>query len=296
MAVIHCDPHSGRRPVRTRPAGPRRLHALALGALFLGAAASAHAVPFSSDISITGSLAFDDATAFVGGDGTHSGSLTATQGGSDTTTTYDDTSVSSGINPLAGMLTDIGDGFSFRGSGSASTVFGEIFGGVDLAVEMANTSVSDSYEVVLGVDFFHSVDAGGADAYIESVFDLFDRGSPGSEMFTDIVSDTFFGDERNLVPLGTFGAEVTDSDTLGLTYQLDPGDVLELAGFYTLEGLFPESGTIAGSYDFGFEILDVSRLSAPPPDVPLPGTVFLLGAGLLGLAGAARRSPRVAQP
>ena len=76
----------------------------------------ASAVPFNPNVVITGSNTFDDLTSFNG-----SGGFSMISGTATTDSTYDTDSLVSGAgNPLSGALTDIGDGFGFTGTASAT--------------------------------------------------------------------------------------------------------------------------------------------------------------------------------
>src|SRR3569832_2348991 len=125
------------------------LFAAAVGALSM---TNALAVPIAPNISISGSASFD--FFFSGaptGDATQGGTLTSIIGGATTTTTFCGSTFSGAI-PLAGSVTDIGDGFgiAFSGSGayngSASTI-GPLFG--DYSFTLSNTSLTATYTVKL---------------------------------------------------------------------------------------------------------------------------------------------------
>lgn len=288
MSVTTFDqPTADRQPPRTTS---KAVPWFAMAAVILSVVAApvAQAMPFAPDVSITGSLSFfEDSFAF--GDASQNGTLTVTAGGSNTSTTYSNTTVTAGTNPLEAALTEIGDGFSFIGGASATTIEDEFLGGIDLLLALANLSATDTYRIALGIDFLHTVDADGDDAFVESVFDLF---GSGTSLFTEIISDTFFGDENSSGDLASSGAEVSESGFADpLILELAPGASIDLMGFFTLDGGLFSEGNLTGSFDFDFSVQAVSLVSAPT-DVPLPGTALLLGAGLLGFAVANRKRVR----
>src|SRR3569833_3154405 len=91
------------------------IFAAAVGALSM---TNALAVPIDPNISISGSASFDTTNSGAPtGDATQGGTLTSIIGGATTTTTISGTTVT-GANPLAGSVTDIGDGFGIAFSGS----------------------------------------------------------------------------------------------------------------------------------------------------------------------------------
>jgi len=255
----------------------------------------AQAMPISSDISISGETEFDELFSFGG-----AGSFSTIEGGSTSTSTYGG-SVVTGTDPMEADLTETGDGFGFDGIASAND---EEFGiGIDTSIDVFNSSTTDSYEVVFGLDFNNSVNADGADAYASSELTL-DIGGIES-FFSDLMSDTlddavngFFGDEIAGVPQGTFGASLAELDTgLLFTLALNPGETIDMLLRWTLEG---------GDYDDGLAEADLSaflyvdsvtnttQLPPPPPPsgVPEAGSLFLFSAGFLGLLLKRRRQVR----
>ncbi|MCU7939377.1 MAG: PEP-CTERM sorting domain-containing protein [gamma proteobacterium symbiont of Bathyaustriella thionipta] len=236
----------------------------------------AHAVPFSSDITISGDTTFDDSFSFGG-----QGSFSVIQGGATTTETFvDDTATA---NPLAGTLTDINDGFGF--SGNADVTDDEFTIGFDTFVTTTNAS-SDIYEVVFKLVFSNMVNADGADAFSDSELSLSQDGSEVA--FSDLVSDTLFGDavfvdEANDGATGTFGESFTDSRTILISLDLNPGDIIELDMFWTLAGGDFASGLAEADLSAFLSVDSVTNKSQPEP-VPAPGTLLLLGLGLFFLS------------
>lgn len=147
----------------------------------------AAAVPLPTDLIISTSLSTnpnagdhlsfdeDDSNPAIG-NAAHTGSLVQTIGGVDSTTTINDTTITSGINPLSGALTDIGDGWeihsaingSFLGSSAESK---DIY---DLFFSLKNQSATDSIQVTVTLDFNNHVDSTGGDGFSASEIQLFD--------------------------------------------------------------------------------------------------------------------------
>ena len=73
-----------------------------------------------------------------------------------------------------GTLTDTGDGFGITGiaAGSGATDDAEFGIGIDLAMTITNSSLTDIFQVTVGTDFSNMVFSAGTDAYVDSEFTL----------------------------------------------------------------------------------------------------------------------------
>ncbi len=259
----------------------------AIGLSLLGSSLPAHAAPIPLDLAISGSIELDTGFSFDAGSASASGVIDLTVGGTTTTTTYSG-GTASGANPLTGTFTDTGDGLGLSGSADGTAVDDEFATGIDFVVDLANLSLTDVYEVVFTIDFDHRADADGDDAYVESEFTL-DQDFV-EVFFTEILSDTAFGDELNGASLGTFGALVTDAGTDSLTVNLAPGASALLEGAFTMEGGVFDPGSALGIFDFGLTIAEINNVTAPPTPTPEPGTMLLLGSGFAALLWGRRRA------
>ena len=269
--------------------------ALVLGFLML-TGGLAQAAPIGPDISVTGSADYDGGAggfSFVD-NATQSGTMTVTVGGTTTITTYGATSAgflegsTVGADPLMGTLTDIGDGFGVTGaaSGSGATADAEFGIGIDVTMTITNNSPTDIYQVTVGIAFGNAVNSVGTDAYVDSEFTLDSRllpaPAPGTEeFFTDIKTDTVFGNEVGGILTGGFGGPLSESGTDTLVLTLNPGDSYIVEGDWTMEGgAYEDASSEAFLEDFNVQltIQDV---------IPEPATLSLLVIG--GLVMLRRR-------
>lgn len=264
-----------------------------LGALFattVGMTNIGHAITFSSDVSISGSVVYD--TVNSNGMGTtQGGSIGRVIGGTSTTTTIAGTTAM-GTNPLLGNLSDIGDGFSsnFNMFGGVDGSSGELFS--DFSFSLTNNSATDQYRVSFELDFLNFADADGVDAFADSQFSLRNGGT--EIFFTDLTSDALFGDHENSASeRGTFGATLNDSGIRVFDFLLNPLASINLSAIAELQGgVFDGASSFNGQLETFLTVAGVENLTSPPEPpaaVPVPGAVWLFGTALLGLFGFKRR-------
>ena len=244
---------------------------------------AAHAVPIDSSLTITGSVQFDTVnSSAASGGATQGGSFSGTFSGATTSSTINNTTVT-GANPLAGSMTEIGDSL-----GSVLNIAGESGGTnagmfTDFFVDISNTSATDQFMVTFAVDFSNIIDANGGDAYADSQLSIIDTTNSLEVFFTDLTSDTFFGDMVNGVNPGTFGDALADSGIAMFDITINPLATINLSGLNSIEGgAYSADGDYSGMLQTVLSIAGVTNISTPTP-VPEPSSLLLLGLGLLGL-------------
>jgi len=255
------------------------LYALLGAPLLVLAISTAHAVPITSDLSISGSVTFDQGFAageFFGG-ATQSGNINVTQGGMNTSNTYSGATAPVN-NPLNGTLTNTGDGFGFSGVASAPASGNQYGIGIDLGINLANSSTTTTYVAVFRVDFSNLVNAGGNDAYTESEFSIKDA-LLNELFFTHLISDTLNKNQKNGNDTGASGGSESDNGSILLTFTLNPLASLSFDGAWTLRSLVNDGSASADLSAF-ISVDSVTGRGVTPNPVPVPATLllFMLGA------------------
>ncbi|NQZ24318.1 MAG: PEP-CTERM sorting domain-containing protein [Colwellia sp.] len=238
---------------------------------------SAYAGLITSDINIVdASITFDDVSSF----GETAGDFSVIEGGTTTTSIFAGDTVTTGVNPLLGTLTETDDGIGF--SGAADVSGDEYLIGFDSFLSVENSSLVDIYQVFFKLTFSNLVNATGDDAYADSEFVLMANGS--EIFFSDLLSDSLYGNEIGGVLNGDFGGEMTESDTLLFDFILNPLDILDLELIWTLEGGEYDNGSSIASFSQFLSVDSVTlQQTAPPQSVPEPTTLLLFAIGILGL-------------
>jgi len=257
---------------------------------------AAYATPFTTDIAITGEISFATGYALVTGNATQSGGFSVAQGGVATTSTFADTTVS-GLNPLLGTLTDFGDGFGNNVSATASAQDSHFGIGNDITLNISNSSLTDTYKITFKIDFSNSVDSGGADAFVHSVYDI--RNPSNTEVFfTELITDTVNGNTKNGVSDVTLGGLVEDIGISFFDVVIDPGQSLTYIGAYTLwnnSGVYSRTGSASADFSAFLSVDAITNLTNPPITVPEPSTMLLFGVGLFGVFVLRQRKQRKTQ-
>jgi hypothetical protein len=258
-----------------------------VGLVMMQASASASIL----DIDATGDISLDTGFTF----GPVNGGFSVIGGATPSNSTYVG-NVVTGVNPGAADFNAVGDGFSL--SGNASATDEEFAAAIDFNLDLTNTHATEAYEVKIRVNLINnSVNADGTDAYAKSEFTIND--SSGEIFFSDLLSDSLFGDEAGGTLTGPYGATGTlgdpqsESGILDFTYILNAGDTENLTGAWVLEGGDFATGLAEAEFNATVTILDVSRVAGPGPNpspVPEPGTLLLFGAGLLSLCRFKRKA------
>lgn len=215
---------------------------------------------------INATTTFDDAFGF----GLTSGSFFVTSGGATTSASYSGSTASA--NPLTGPLTAVFDGSGFSGSAFTAANDPEFAIGFDTEISVFNDTGS-AQNVEFRLDFSNMVNADGGDAFADSELTLQNRlpGDAGfSEIFfSDLVSDTSFGDAIGGIATGLFGESLMENGTQVFGYTLLPGEQVDLWMSWTLSG---------GDFLDG---LAEASLSADLKLVPLPGSLLFMASGVL---------------
>jgi len=277
------------------------LFAAAVGALSV---TNALAVPIDPNISISGSASFDTGFSVAPtGNATQNGTLTSIIGGATTTTTISGTTVT-GANPLAGTLTDLGDGFgiTFSGSGSydgGASAITKFVG--DYSFTLSNTSLTDTYTVKLKFDFNGNANASGtsgSDVFGRTIVDIQDATDPVTPVNLttsgSVTSDARSpGNFRLGASTGTFGGPVSDAGSQTITFTLLPSSSIILGGTgyeISLDGGAFEAGTAFSASITTLLTVDSVVNEGGTPPLPEPDAITLLGIGLLVMALTRRRS------
>jgi len=239
-----------------------------------------------TNLNITGSIEFDSGNTYAHDTASGSGGMTLTSGGSDTSTSFDGTGSFVGSNPLNVSLTDIGDGVGGNAAFSGTNP-SEYLTGWDLTLGLQNTSATDTYQVNFRIDYDNSVDSSGDDSFGRSEF-LVGTTSGGDDIFASFLfSDTVNGNEDTAGPAAGFGGPMSEVGPYLFFINIGPLESLSLFGLWTLDGgVYADPGASLASIDSFISITGVENLTTP---IPEPGTLVLLGSGLVGLVFAANR-------
>ncbi len=234
----------------------------------------------ASDLTITGNVEFDTLlSASATGNASQNADMSLVIGGATSNTSIANVTPT-GANPLGGVLTDYGDGVGVSAIGSStagaiSAIPDFIF---DLGFSLSNSSATDSYQVFFELAFSNFVDAEGSDAFIDAEINLFN--SLLAEMFfSDLTSDTVFGDQKNGTALATSGATLTDSGTFIFDITLAAGASDSFSAVLKMDGgAFDNSSLFNARTSAFISVIGADNLTGgpqPPSQVPEP-SVFLL--------------------
>lgn len=233
----------------------------------------AFAVPISPLLSVSGEVSLEDYS--VEASPVYSGTLYSET----ETTSFSETNIT-GNNPVAGNITETGQGLGHTLAMTQDDLSEETIA-IDYFFSLTNNSVDD-YSFVFGVDFLNRVDANGEDAFADSEF--FIEEGVDELFFSDVISDTFFGDEQAGSTLSTFGDLIQESGTGSFALTLAAGASTSFSA-----SLLGHAGVVAtgssyllnmDSFIYLSEVTNLSNPTEPPTPVPEPGSLALMLAGL----------------
>lgn len=236
---------------------------------------SAYAGLIPSDISIVDASVTFDVDSF----GDTSGDFDLVSAGVATTSDFAGDTVTTGDNPIMGNLTHTGDGVGFSGDVSISD--DEYTIGFDSLLSVENLSAVDMYEIVFKLTFRNLVNASGLDSFADSEFTFFANGD--EVFFSDLLSDSFYGNEIAGDSVPGFGGELSESDTLYFSFMLDPTEFLDIELSWTLSGGDFDSGNSQASFSQFLAIDSITNQSTPVDDIPEPTSLILFALGILAL-------------
>lgn len=238
----------------------------------LGMMTAASAALITPDLTASVTTNFDSASSF----GATSGDFSVISAGSTTTNTYSDfTAITS--DTLSDGILNTGDGTTFTGSALLTDADDGYLIGFDSLISLANNSLTDIIEIVFRLDLSNSILASGDDGFTDSEFFILDNGA--DLHVSDIMLDTVNGNETNgeLDDPEAYGGAKLDTFNDIFTFTLNPGDIIDIELFWTLEGYAGLSSTSQATFSQSF-IVESSRIvnSNNPQPVPEPTTLALL--------------------
>ena len=248
-----------------------------LFALVLTAPARAELIPV--DLSIIASNSFGDDSVAGNGDVNHNSIMSILQGGILSQSSVNDTNVT-GTNPLAGLLTDINDGIAIDAelsAGASGFAEGYFF---DFNFALQNNSLTTTYLLSFVLLFDNLTSASGGDTFADSKILLFD--ADNSELFfSDLITDTWFGDQNNGALTNTFGVTQTDSGSFAFDILLSAGAVDNFKGeLHLVGGEFSGQGAFGINSSASLSLVAARPQDTPPPQIPLPASGWLFALGL----------------
>lgn len=223
-------------------------------------------------ISLIADPAHPAASAPAAGNATQGATVSLTASGVNSSATVGAGLAVGGQLPLSGSLTRLGDGVGITSTmsglddGQPASTDG-LFG--DYALSLKNNSASHAYKVSLKIDYANSVQATGPAAEADGAFNIglitLTRGDT-TLFFTNLTSDTAFGDKRDVSFTGTHGQNLDDAGTRSVELRLQPGETIELRGQHDLRGGASRMGTsYRGGLKAFISLAEVADLAAAPP-------------------------------
>jgi hypothetical protein len=266
------------------------LRSLLAAAALVPAALSAHAALLPSSLLVNASVSLDTVNSLAPtGGASQSGTLQKWIGGSPTTSSFIGNPASIAPSSLSDSLTSTGDGvgavFGMSGSFSPTAGVSATTDGLfaDFLFSLSNGSATDTLVVTFRAAIANLVGASGDDAFANSDISVRDVGN-NELLFSDHRADTVNGD----------AAFDSPNDTFSIT--LNPGASTSFTALQRQRGgAFATGSQYSASLDSFLYIDDVvcrgNGCDGGGGQVPLPGTLPLLGLAL-GALGVVRRRTR----
>ena len=267
------------------------------------------AAAISPDLAITSSVNLSTSigvSPFSDGAVTQSGNVKTIVGGATTNDAFATTpGTADGVNDATtsaaslstGNLTATGDGIGWSTDLDALFATGFNFNEgydfiIDLGFNLTNNSLTDTFTITMAVAYSHTVDADGGDAFAESKMDIELNGFDVRAPFSEVLSDSVFGDALNAASLGTFGDPVMDTGLFLFDVILNPGDTATIGGTHQWEGGVFESGFSGVDVNVDFAVAEIfCEGDCGVAVIPIPGAAILFASGL-SMLGLFRRRTR----
>ncbi len=261
----------------------RRLYQIIASSFILASAlhtVSAQAIPFNSAIHINGTVSLDTINSTLpSGIAGIVGSISITTAGTYNGTLFEFFTETSS-NPITQALTDIDDNlaihFLVAGAFNDRPMQQILFG--DYTLVLSNSSVTDTFEIVLGVSVVQNVDATGPDAFVIGELRIEDPLN-NPVVFANHTRDTLNGPSDS--PLSPESFSIV----------LAPGASIQYDGLLSLRaGAFEIDSFYYAQLGAQISVASVRNITQPPEPVPEPGTYLLMA---LGLGALVTRRSRV---
>ncbi len=188
------------------------------------------AITARANISVLVDAAHAVASSPATGNAAQNASVSLISGGVTSITSVDGSLAVHGRLPLGGPLLRLGDGVgitsTMNGYGNSQPATSDgLFG--DYSFTLGNHSANHAYQVSLRIDYANSVLASGPAAPPDGAFNIglitLTRGDTNL-FFTNLTSDTAFGDKRDVTFTGTSGQSQDDSGVRTVDLTLQPGE------------------------------------------------------------------------
>lgn len=267
---------------------------------------TALAIPINSNVVVNATVNLNGSSVPATGGANQSGTYKLKNAGIDSTATVDSGLVITGSLPLGANLTDLGDGVGLNASmngtfnGGDATTDGFFS---DYTFDLTNNSATETFKITLGVSFDNMTSAGGPatppfGAFNHNLISLKNVTAGGTEFFfTDLTTDTVFGDANSGGPTGTFGVTQSETGNPFFDFILAPGAHIALSGREDLRGGAFETGAhYAGHVNAFISVDAIADITPPPNGVPEPGALMLASAALFALGLSRRRRTSYSEP
>lgn len=235
--------------------------------------ATASLIP--GELEITGNVSFGVDSVATAGGATQTATLESILGGSPSTSSVNNLAVT-GSNPQGGLLQNINDGVGAEVSifGGANSSAEDFF--FDFLFSLTNTSVTDSFQVFFELVFTNTTSASGDDVFADAEI-VFENEMNDEIFFSDLTSDTAFGDEKNGNALPSSGATLTDSGTFLFDFILAANGSTSFSGEIKLEAEdFGGDGAFSADTLAFVRVVGAENITPPVNNVPSPPTLPVL--------------------